>query len=86
MNKTVKAILIWVLILVAAVAVYSFLEHRPIDTSMLNLTESLNRVDAGQVAQVTIDGLRSGSAKRLLLPLLHFFKESCECLSGAQQI
>ena len=55
MNSTVKTILIWVLILVAAVGLYNFVEHSSSPGLMLNLTDFLNKVEAGQVAEVKIN-------------------------------
>ena len=55
MNSTAKTILIWVLILVAAVGLYNFIEHggqRSIST--LNFTEFLNKVDSGEVTSVVV--------------------------------
>ena len=70
MNSTVKTILIWVLILVAAVGLYNFVEHGGSSASAsLDLTEFLAKVDAGEVAEVTINGstvagkLRTGNAE-----------------------
>ena len=57
MNSTVKTILIWILILVAAVGLYNLVERgtykRP---AMLTMTEFVNKVDAGEVRDVTIQG------------------------------
>jgi cell division protease FtsH len=55
MNKTVKVILMWVLILVAAVGLYNLVEHGGSPaTSTLNFTEFLNKVDRGEVASVVV--------------------------------
>jgi cell division protease FtsH len=56
MNPTVKTILTWVLILVAAVGLYSFVEQSSSPTVMLSLTDFINKVEAGQVAEVEING------------------------------
>ena len=56
LNSTVKTILIWVLILVAAVGLYSFVEHSGNPGEMLTLTDFLNKVEAGEVAEVEING------------------------------
>ena len=56
MNSTVKEILLWVLILVAAVGLYNFVEHSSSPGAMLSLTDFLNKVEAGQVAEVEING------------------------------
>ena len=56
MNSTIKTILSWVLILVAAVGLYSFVEHNSSPGVMLTLTDFLNKVEAGQVAEVAING------------------------------
>ena len=56
MNSTVREILIWVLILVAAVGLYSFVERSGSPGAMLSLTDFLNKVEAGQVAEVEING------------------------------
>mgnify|MGYP003575864204 CR=1 FL=1 len=56
MNPTVKTILSWVLIVVAAVGLYSFVEHNSSPVVMLSLTDFLNKVEAGQVAEVAING------------------------------
>lgn len=57
MNSTVKVILIWVLILVAAVGLYNFFAHRNTSSkTSLNLTELLNKVDQGEVTSVVVSG------------------------------
>jgi len=57
MNSTVKVILVWFLILVAAVAVYSFVERAGESrTQRMDLTDFLAKVDQGQVAEVEIAG------------------------------
>jgi hypothetical protein len=56
MNSTIKTILSWVLILVAAVGLYSFVEQSSSPAAMLTLTDFLNKVEAGQVAEVEING------------------------------
>lgn len=59
MNTTVKTILIWVLILVAAVGFYSFVEgqNKRADGT-LTLNELLNKANAipTEIAEVTING------------------------------
>jgi cell division protease FtsH len=56
MNTTVKTILIWVLILVAAVGLYNFVEGQTPRAQVLTLTEFLNHVDRGEVSDVVING------------------------------
>ena len=57
MNSTVKTILIWVLILVAAVVLYNLVERGSGGVqTMLTFTEFMNRVDVGEVRDVTISG------------------------------
>lgn len=59
MNTTVKTILIWILILVAAVGLYSFVEgHNERANGTLTLNEFLNKVHASpaEIAEVTING------------------------------
>ena len=56
MNPTAKTILTWVLIVVAAVGLYSFAEHNTSPAVMLTLTYFLNKVEAGQVAEVEVNG------------------------------
>ena len=56
MNSTVKTILVWVLILVAAVGLYNFVENSSPHAQSLTLTELLNHVERGDVADVVIDG------------------------------
>ena len=56
MNSTIKTILSWVLILVAAVGLYNFVEHNSSPGAMLTLTDFLNKVEAGQVEKVEING------------------------------
>ena len=59
MNTTVKTILIWVLILVAAVGLYSFVEgHNKRADGILTLSEFLNKVKARptEIAEVTVNG------------------------------
>jgi ATP-dependent Zn protease len=55
MNNTAKTIVIWVLIVVAAIGLYNMVEVRggPQQKS-LNFTEFLNKVKAGEVSEVTI--------------------------------
>lgn len=57
MNSTVKTILIWVLILVAAVVLYELVERGSVrTTTLLTLTDFMNKVDAQEVHDVTIRG------------------------------
>jgi hypothetical protein len=56
MNQTVKTILVWMLILVAAVGLWNFVEHGRSAPPELSLTEFLSRVDNGDVAEVKVDG------------------------------
>ena len=57
MNSTVKTILLWVLILIAAVVLYNFVERGyQVAPAMITLTEFMNKVDAGEVRDVTIRG------------------------------
>ena len=56
MNNTVKVILIWALILVAAVALYNFVERGSNPPTQLNFTEFVARVNSGEVEEVTIKG------------------------------
>jgi cell division protease FtsH len=57
MNSTVKTILVWVLILVTAVVLYTMVERGTAKPrAQLNFTEFLQRVDSGEVHDVTIRG------------------------------
>ena len=56
MSRTVKTVLIWVLILVAAVGVYRFVERTQLSAPMLSLDELFDQVQRGGVAEVRIDG------------------------------
>ena len=57
MNSTVKTILIWVLIVVAAIGLYNLVEIRSAKPrEVLNLTKFLEKVQGGEVAEVSIDG------------------------------
>jgi cell division protease FtsH len=57
LNSTVKTILIWVLILVAAVGLYNLVENRGNSgKSSLLFNEFLAKVDEGQVGDVRING------------------------------
>jgi len=56
MNPTVKTILIWVLILVAALGLWNVVEHGRTSAPMLTLTDFLSKVDSGSVAEVKITG------------------------------
>jgi cell division protease FtsH len=57
LNSTVKTILIWILILVAAVGLYSFVEHNGNKNAQeLDLTAFLTKVEEGQVLDVEITG------------------------------
>jgi ATP-dependent Zn protease len=58
MNATVKAILIWTLILVTAVALWNIVEKQKQSATALSLTEFLEAVDSKRVAEVTIEGSR----------------------------
>ena len=61
MNSTVKTILIWALIILAAVGLYNFVESKnSAATHKFNLTELLSKVKAEptEVAGVTIEGTR----------------------------
>ena len=54
--RTVKTVLIWFLILVAAVAVYSLIEGRQESTRVLSLDELFTHLQQGRVAEVRVDG------------------------------
>lgn len=54
--RTVKTVLIWFLILVAAVAVYSLIERRQQSTRVLSLDELFTQLQQGAVAEVRVDG------------------------------
>jgi len=56
MNSTVKTILIWVLILVAAVGLYNFVEKGTASRTQLTLTEFMAKLEADEVLDVTING------------------------------
>ena len=57
MNSTVKTIVVWGLILVAAVGLYQFVEHGTVSpTHMINLTEFLRSAQSGEVRSVVIRG------------------------------
>jgi cell division protease FtsH len=75
MNSTVKTILIWLLILAAAVGLYQIVERGGAGRqTTLSLTEFLSKVEAGGVSAVTIQGsnvtgrLRDNSEFRLTIP------------------
>ena len=77
MKPTVKTILVWILILVAAVGLYNFVEgHNKEKPVTLSLNEFLNKVKATptEVAEVTINGstirgkLTSGSQFTSTIP------------------
>lgn len=57
MNSTIKVVLIWVLILVAAIGLYNFVE-KPSSSQIrvVDLTAFLESVQMGRVAEVTIRG------------------------------
>src|SRR5262245_25886734 len=57
MNSTVKTILAWVLILVAAVGLYDFFERSEQRAQHLTFTEFLTKVDQNEVRSVEIAGL-----------------------------
>src|SRR5688572_9089657 len=72
---TIKTILTWVLILVAAVGLYNFIERGSASsTRNLNLTDFLNKVDRGEVTEVVVSGsnlrgyLSNGEAFRSTMP------------------
>jgi cell division protease FtsH len=57
MNSTVKTILTWVLILVAAIGLYQFVERGYTGgETILTVTQFLNKVEAGEVRDATING------------------------------
>jgi len=56
LNSTVKTILIWVLILVAAVGLWNFVEHGRTGPPLLPLTDFLAKVRSGDVADIKISG------------------------------
>ena len=57
MNSTAKTILVWVLILVAAVGLYNFVERGTrYSPTLLTLTELIDKVDRYEVQDVTIRG------------------------------
>jgi ATP-dependent Zn protease len=57
MRSTTKTILIWILILVAAVGLYTFAERGTgYSPQLITLTELITRVDADEVLDVTIQG------------------------------
>jgi cell division protease FtsH len=58
LNSTVKTIVIWVLIIVAALGLYQFVELNEVKPKELSLTEFLSEVADGKVATVTITGSR----------------------------
>ena len=75
MNSTTKTILIWVLILVAAVGLYNFVENGSASSAPnLNLTDFLSKVDQGEVTEVVVSGsnlrgrLSNGEAFRSTMP------------------
>jgi cell division protease FtsH len=78
MNPTVKTILVWILILVAAVGLWNFVEHGRSGAPELSLTEFLSSVDKGEVAEVRVDGSsvtgklrQNGGAFRSTLPVAY---------------
>ena len=57
MPSTAKTILIWLLILVCAVTIYTFVERAAAPSSrVLSLTELLERLDKRGVKEVTVSG------------------------------
>jgi len=56
MNSTLKTVLIWILIVVAAVGLWNFVEHGRSGPRTIDLTDFLNHVENGRVAEVTIAG------------------------------
>ena len=56
MNSTVRTILLWVLILVAAVGLWNFVEHKSEPITRFSLTDVLNGIETGRIAEVTIAG------------------------------
>jgi len=76
MNPTAKTILIWVLILVVAVALYSFVEKGSGSSVVsLSLTDFLAKIERGEVSDVAISGsllsghLKNAEAFRSTMPL-----------------
>jgi hypothetical protein len=57
LNSTVKTILIWILILGAAVALYNFVEKGTGGSpTKLTLTDFMNKLEKDEVKDVTING------------------------------
>jgi cell division protease FtsH len=56
LNSTVKTILIWVLILVAALGLWNFVEKKSSAAPTLTLTDLLTKVRNDEVSEVTING------------------------------
>jgi ATP-dependent Zn protease len=56
MNATVKTILIWVLILVAAVTLWNIVEKNKNTTTALTMTELLAKADTKEIEKVTVAG------------------------------
>ena len=56
MRSTVKTILAWMLILLAAIALYNMVENRGTTRTSLDLTAFLARVDNGGVTDVSVSG------------------------------
>jgi len=56
MTSTVKTIGMWILILAAAVGLYSFVERSSSSARVLNLTDLLARVENREVEEVVIQG------------------------------
>lgn len=56
MNSTVRTILIWVLIVVAAIGLWNFVEKKSGSTRILSLTDFMDKIGHDEVAEVKIAG------------------------------
>jgi len=56
MNQTVKTILVWVLILSVALGLWNLVEKKSSSTPIISLTDFMDKVTNGSVAEVTING------------------------------
>jgi ATP-dependent Zn protease len=56
MNQTARTVLIWVLILVIAVGLWNLVEHKSAPATPFSLTDVLNGIDTGTIAEVRIAG------------------------------
>ena len=56
MNQTARTSLLWVVILVIAVGLWNFVEHKSEPSTRFTLTDLLTGIETGRIAEVTING------------------------------